>query len=216
MSGHERLDHRQHGLGLGQVPLEGGDISGNPAWPVSRAMVICGSRRRSLENPGSRNPSPASVSMYKVLTSQRTRLARPSRACAAQTADSSCRHACLAYPGSRGLSVAAGSIGPPAVRSAANGGQSRAAPRGVAASPRQGRMPACPHPAADRSAVARRWLPFPGGPASMLSRHKRPSQAAIGGWQVNKFQTWRDRHPGEASNQRRAARPNTGPILAVT
>ena len=28
-------------------------------------MVICGSSRRSLENPGSRNPSPASVSKYK-------------------------------------------------------------------------------------------------------------------------------------------------------
>jgi hypothetical protein len=29
-------------------------------------MVICGSRRRSLENPGSRKPSPASVSKYSV------------------------------------------------------------------------------------------------------------------------------------------------------
>jgi hypothetical protein len=36
---------------------------------VSRPMVICGSRRRSFENPGSRNPSPASVSKYSVDTS---------------------------------------------------------------------------------------------------------------------------------------------------
>ena len=31
--------------------------------------IICGSSRRSLENPGSRNPSPASVSKYRVETS---------------------------------------------------------------------------------------------------------------------------------------------------
>ena len=37
-------------------------MSGNPSCPVSRPMVICGSSRRSLENPGSRNPSPGSVS----------------------------------------------------------------------------------------------------------------------------------------------------------
>jgi hypothetical protein len=29
-------------------------------------MVICGSSRRSLEKPGWRNPSPASVSKYNV------------------------------------------------------------------------------------------------------------------------------------------------------
>jgi hypothetical protein len=29
-------------------------------------MVICGSSRRSLENPLSRNPSPSSVSKYSV------------------------------------------------------------------------------------------------------------------------------------------------------
>jgi hypothetical protein len=55
-------------------------------------MVICGSRRSYFENPGSRNPSPASVSKYKVLTSYRTRLALPSRACAAHAADGLCRH----------------------------------------------------------------------------------------------------------------------------
>jgi|SRR6516225_1020098 len=53
-------------------------ISGNPAWSVSSPMAICGSRRRSLENPGSRNPSPASVSKYKVLTSKaQARRAQP-------------------------------------------------------------------------------------------------------------------------------------------
>jgi hypothetical protein len=44
-------------------------ISGNPAASVSNPMVICGSSRRSLENPGSRNPSGVSVSKYSVETS---------------------------------------------------------------------------------------------------------------------------------------------------
>jgi hypothetical protein len=44
-------------------------MSGNPSWLVSSPMVICGSSRRSFEKPGPRNPSPASVSKYKVLTS---------------------------------------------------------------------------------------------------------------------------------------------------
>ena len=44
------------------LPSNASTISGNPAASVNRPMVICGSRRRSLENPGSRNPSPASVS----------------------------------------------------------------------------------------------------------------------------------------------------------
>ena len=50
-------------------------ISGKPLAPVSSPMVICGSRRRSLENPSSRNPSPAPVSKYSVLTSCSTKLA---------------------------------------------------------------------------------------------------------------------------------------------
>ena len=41
-------------------------MSGDPAWPVSSPMVICGSRRRSLENPGSRYPSSASVPEYRA------------------------------------------------------------------------------------------------------------------------------------------------------
>jgi hypothetical protein len=44
-------------------------MGGNPSCPVSRPMVICGSSRRSLEKPGSRKPSPASVSKYSVDTS---------------------------------------------------------------------------------------------------------------------------------------------------
>jgi len=44
-------------------------VSGNPDWSVSSPMVICGSSRRSLENPGSRNPSPSSASKYSVDTS---------------------------------------------------------------------------------------------------------------------------------------------------
>ena len=43
-------------------PSNAETISGNPSWPVSRPIVICGSSRRSLENPGSRNPSPWSAS----------------------------------------------------------------------------------------------------------------------------------------------------------
>ena len=47
------------------LPSNAWTISGNPARSVSRPMVICGSRRRSLENPLSRNPSPVSVSKYE-------------------------------------------------------------------------------------------------------------------------------------------------------
>ena len=69
-----------------RLPSNASTISGNPAWSVSSPMVICGSRRRSLENPGSRNPSPLSVSKYSVDTSYSTSDAGPSRACAAQAA----------------------------------------------------------------------------------------------------------------------------------
>jgi hypothetical protein len=48
------------------LPSKALTMSGNPSAPVSRPMVICGSSLRSLENPLSRNPSPASVSNYKV------------------------------------------------------------------------------------------------------------------------------------------------------
>lgn len=49
MRGHERLDDREHGLGLCLVPLERGDHQREPSWPVSTPMVICGSSRRSLK-----------------------------------------------------------------------------------------------------------------------------------------------------------------------
>jgi len=40
------------------LPSNALTMSGNPSCPVSRPIVICGSSRRSLEKPGSRNPSP--------------------------------------------------------------------------------------------------------------------------------------------------------------
>jgi hypothetical protein len=51
------------------LPSNALTISGNPAASVSSPTVICGSSLRSLENPGSRNPSPVSVWKYKVVTS---------------------------------------------------------------------------------------------------------------------------------------------------
>jgi hypothetical protein len=51
------------------LPSNDSIISGNPAASVSNPRVICGSRRLSLENPGSRNPSPSWVSKYNVVTS---------------------------------------------------------------------------------------------------------------------------------------------------
>ena len=40
------------------LPSNASTASGKPVASVSRPMVICGSSRRSLLNPGSRNPSP--------------------------------------------------------------------------------------------------------------------------------------------------------------
>jgi hypothetical protein len=77
-------------------------------------MVICGSRRRSLEKPGSRNPSPWSASKYRVDTSYETSDAGPSRACAAQASDSRCRHGSCAQTGRRRLSVGYDGAGAPA------------------------------------------------------------------------------------------------------
>jgi hypothetical protein len=39
-------------------PSNASTANGNPEESVSRPMVICGSSLRSLENPGSGNPSP--------------------------------------------------------------------------------------------------------------------------------------------------------------
>jgi hypothetical protein len=45
-----------------RLPSKAESISGNPSRPVSSPIVICGSSGRSLEKPGSRDPSPWSVS----------------------------------------------------------------------------------------------------------------------------------------------------------
>jgi hypothetical protein len=63
-----------------RLPSNASTASGNPEPSVSRPMVIWGSRRRSLENPGSRNPSPSSVSKYSVETSYSTSDAGPNPA----------------------------------------------------------------------------------------------------------------------------------------
>jgi hypothetical protein len=44
------------------LPSNAFTINGNPVSSVSNPMVIWGSSRRSFEYPGSRNPSPVSVS----------------------------------------------------------------------------------------------------------------------------------------------------------
>jgi hypothetical protein len=49
-------------------PSNADTISGNPSAPVSSPIVICGSSRRSLENPLSRNPPPSSALKYSMLT----------------------------------------------------------------------------------------------------------------------------------------------------
>jgi len=59
-----------------------------------------------FSEPRSRNPSPASVSKYKVDTSKSTRLAGPSPAWAAQATEIFCRQESFAYTGSRRFSVA--------------------------------------------------------------------------------------------------------------
>jgi hypothetical protein len=48
------------------LPSNACTANGNPVASVSSPMVICGSSRRSLEKPGSRNPSALSVSKYSV------------------------------------------------------------------------------------------------------------------------------------------------------
>lgn len=88
-----------------RLPSKACTCSGKPLASVSSPMVICGSRRRSLLNPGSRNPSPVSVSKYSVDTSNSTRLDDPSRACAAHAAESCCRHSIFAYPARRRFTV---------------------------------------------------------------------------------------------------------------
>lgn len=52
-----------------RLPSNPSTSNGAPDASVSNPTVICGSRRRSLEKPGSRNPSSVSVSNHKVVTS---------------------------------------------------------------------------------------------------------------------------------------------------
>jgi hypothetical protein len=51
------------------LPSNACTINGKPVASVSSPTVICGSSRRSLENPGLRNSSAVSVSKYSVDTS---------------------------------------------------------------------------------------------------------------------------------------------------
>jgi hypothetical protein len=61
-----------------RFPSNASTINGIPDASVSSPTVICGSRRRSLENPGSRNPSPKSVSNHSVVTSYKINADGPS------------------------------------------------------------------------------------------------------------------------------------------
>jgi hypothetical protein len=70
----------------------GGRPRSTPDPSVSKPTVICGSNRRSLENPGSRNPSPSSVAKYSVVTSYSSNVAGPSRTCSAQARAIRARH----------------------------------------------------------------------------------------------------------------------------
>ena len=79
VGGHERLQRRDHREGLGLVALKRLHAEREAACVGEQADGDLRSRRRSLENPGSRNPSPASVSKYSVETSNRTGLAGPDR-----------------------------------------------------------------------------------------------------------------------------------------
>jgi hypothetical protein len=79
-----------------RFPSNASIINGIPVASVNKPTVICGSSRRSLENPGSRNPSPVSVSNHNVVTSYKINADGPSWAAAAQIPDSRSRHSCFA------------------------------------------------------------------------------------------------------------------------
>lgn len=87
------------------LPSNAVTISGNPVASVNNPTVICGSNRRSLENPGSRNPSPVSVSKYRVETSKRTSAFGPNAARAAHARANAARNSSRAYTGNRRFSV---------------------------------------------------------------------------------------------------------------
>ena len=74
------------------LPSKACTCSGNPRASANNPTVICGSSRRSFESPGSRNPSPVSISNYRVVTSYKINVAGPRPTRAAQAAASRCRH----------------------------------------------------------------------------------------------------------------------------
>ena len=77
VGGRERLRHRQNGFDFGLLSSTACTISGNPRASSTTPTVICGSRRRSLVNPGARNPSPGPSRSNSVMTSSITEVAGP-------------------------------------------------------------------------------------------------------------------------------------------
>ena len=69
VGGLEGVDDRQHGGGLGPVALEGLHRQWEPRGVGQQSDGDLRFQAAFLEKPGSRNPSPASVSKYRVLTS---------------------------------------------------------------------------------------------------------------------------------------------------
>jgi hypothetical protein len=67
-----------------RFPSNASTINGIPVASVNKPTVICGSSRRSLEKPGSRNPSPVSVSNQSVVTSYKISADGPISAAAAE------------------------------------------------------------------------------------------------------------------------------------
>ena len=93
VGGLERVDHRQHGGGLGFVALERRNGQREPGRIGEQPEGDLRFQAAFLGEPGSRNPSPASVSKYSVETSNNTSDAGPSPAWAAHAAASDWRHA---------------------------------------------------------------------------------------------------------------------------
>lgn len=90
--GHERLDDREHGLGLSLGALQGADHQTEPALLGEQADGDLRVKSAAPSNyPGSPEPVPGASLEHSVVTSKSGRLARPARpACAA---DSSCQNA---------------------------------------------------------------------------------------------------------------------------
>jgi hypothetical protein len=93
---HERLDGRQHRLGLGLVPLKGADHERKPVLPGEQAYGDLRLQPPFLGEPGLAEPVTLVGLEIQGAHVVSTRLAGPSRACAARAADSRCRHSCCA------------------------------------------------------------------------------------------------------------------------